>query len=132
MALLKTYGSENLVRNQLPSTRSVKTMFNASVLELVGEAYLYTIRPFWFVESITTESYSYVGMDEATARLCQAEEETKWTKQVTLIGLSDAGLQIGNTVNNQVADVRAVPMGGLMWRVDVDVSWPTYTIERAY
>lgn len=131
MALLTTYGSENLVRNQLPSTRAVKTMFNASILEWVGEEYLYTVRPFWFVEAITTESYSYVGMDESTARACQLEEETKWTKQVTLIGLSDAGVTIGKTVRNLVADVRAVPMGGLMWRVDVDVSWPVYSYESA-
>lgn len=131
MALLETYGSENLVRNQLPSTRYVRTPFNALVSELVGTVYLNVLRRFYIVEAIKTESFSYVGMSESAAAACQSEMETLWVKPITLLSLENGLLTVGQPVDQCVADIRSTPMGGLMWRVDVDVTWPVYTIEQA-
>lgn len=98
---------------QLSGTRTVKTAFFLP----------YFSTYYWFIESITTESFSYVGMTEAAAALCVTAMVAAYTKNVTTATVDITTGAISSTVANLcVADVRAYHMEGLMWRVDVDIN----------
>lgn len=121
-------GPDNLIRHRLPHTRVLRTPFSATVLLPVGEEYVYTSVQCWLEETITIQSYRYIGMTEATAELCEAAMVTAWTKTVNVKSVGPDGIVIGTDSTYCVADIESRPSGGLAWDTFVDVSWPSYNI----
>jgi len=63
---LTAYGATNKVQHQLSSEREVRTLIRLATSIGSGLAML----PYWYVETITTERFSYVGMTAAAAARC--------------------------------------------------------------
>lgn len=120
MALLTTHGATNKVQNQLSVTREIRTMFN-----LLWEFW-------WYVESITTESFSYVGMTKTAAATCQEAMVEAWTKTKPVPSVTIQNNQATSItysyISELVADIRTV-RDSCGWRVDVQVNENTKTIE---
>ena len=122
---LTAYGATNKVQHQLSSEREVRTLIRLATSIGSGLAML----PYWYVETITTERFSYVGMTAQAAATCQAAMVAAWTK-AKYIPLIDQEGNITTELKQVVcADIRANHMAGGMWRVDVDVNETDITIE---
>jgi len=122
MALLTGYASTNKVQNQVSVTREIRTFF-----ETIGYFW-------WYVESITTESFSYVGMTKTAATTCQGDMITAYTKSklIPTVSIVDNQGDVTYTaVTELVADIRTV-RDNCGWRVDVNVNENTKTIEPAF
>ena len=132
MALITTWSSTLSNNNyfkqehQRPATRNVKTLFSAIVSTNDGG---YVSLPFWWVESITTQYYSYVGMSKACADACAEAMVTLWTKSKWNPSLGVGGYNLGDYTNQLCADIRTIHVEGAMWQVDVDVKDVTKSIE---
>jgi len=133
---LRTWTPNNLSANsafrkthELPTTVQLRTRVTMFA-EINGtEAYW----PFWFVESITRESYSYVGMDAASAAACAAELIDLYTKTINYQTVeATTGLVKSEPKTTTVATVRAVHTGGAMYQVDVDREEPSYALEPMF
>jgi len=107
-------------RHQLSSDRVVKTLFYVPVIATY----------YWLKETITTESFSYVGMTEAAATSCAAKMVTEYTQNVVTATVDQSTGTISTTMKNIcTADIRALHDVGLMWHVDVDVNKVATTVE---
>lgn len=107
-------------RHQLPAVKTVKTLFYIPVVATY----------YWFVETITTESFSYVGMTEAAATSCAAAMVTAYTENVVTATVDQTDGTISTTTKSIcTADIRALHDMGLMWHVDVDVNKVATTVE---
>ena len=139
---LRTWTPNNLSANsafrkthELPTTVQLRTRVTLFA-EINGKPAYW---PFWFVESITRESYSYVGMDAASAAICAAELIDLYTKTINYqtveatSGYQDAALVVKDESKTMtVATVRAVHTGGAMYQVDVDREEPSYALEPMF
>jgi len=110
MALLASYSDANKVTLRAETVVKLRTLV---FINGYGNA--------WQVETITRESYEYVGMDETTALACQAALIGTYTVMRNIATL-DAGEISYSPQEVQIADVSASPMGGRMWKVSVDVN----------
>ena len=125
MGLITAYGATNKVQHQLSSKREVRTLIHLATSIGSGLAML----PYWYVETITTERFSYVGMTAQAAATCQAAMVAAWTK-AKYIPLIDQEGNITTELKQVVcADIKSNRMAGGMWRVDVDVNETDITIE---
>lgn len=119
MALLTTHGSTNKVQHQISIDRENRTLF-------------YSWELYWYVESITTESFSYVGMTKAAAATCQEAMVEAWTKTKSVPSVTIQNNQATSItysyISELVADIRTV-RDSCGWRVDVQVNENTKTIE---
>lgn len=107
-------------RHQLPVEKTVKNLFYVPVVATY----------YWFVETITTESFSYVGMTEAAATSCAAAMKTAYTENVVTATVDQSTGTISTTTKNIcTADIRAIHVEGSMWQVDVDVNKVATTVE---
>lgn len=109
MALLTGYSDTNKELRQSAATRTVRTLASA-----YGVWY-------WHVESITTESFSYVGMTKAAADACAAAMVTAYMKTKSIPSIQ-AGEIVTTSVSQCVADIRAVRTEGNTWQVNVEVN----------
>ncbi len=122
MALITAYGATNKVQNQVSITREMRTFF-----ETIGYFW-------WYVEAITTESFSYVGMTKAAATTCQEAMITAWTKTKTVPSVSIAnnqGTVTYSAITELVADIRTI-RDNCGWRVDVNVNDNVKTIVPVF
>lgn len=107
-------------RHQLSSDRVVKTLFYIPVVATY----------YWFKETITTESFSYVGMTEAAATSCAAAMVTAYTENVVTATVDQTDGTISTTTKSIcTADIRAIHDTGLMWHVDVDINKVATAVE---
>ena len=133
---LRTWTPNNLSANsafrkthELPTTVLLRTRVSAFA-KIHG---LLVYWPFWFVESITRESYSYVGMDAASAAICAAELIDLYTKTINYQTVeATTGSVKSEPKTMTVATVRAVHTGGAMYQVDVDREEPSYALEPMF
>jgi hypothetical protein len=126
MALITSYSDANKERHQLSAERTVRTLVRLAT-SVGGTAW--QMLPYWYVETITTERFSYVGMTAAAAATCQAAMVTAWTKSKDIPFISDDGTITTESKQVVCADIRANHTGGSMWQVDVDVNETDITIE---
>lgn len=126
MALLTEYSAANKKTHQLSATRTVRTLVRLPT-SLDGTAW--AMLPYWYVETITTERFSYVGMTAAAAEACQAAMVTAWTKAKDIPFIADDGTITTESKQVVCADIRANNTEGRMWQVDVDVNETDITIE---
>jgi len=99
MALLTYFDARNRIDDELP-----KTVVAEGVMQLSGS-------PVLTRTTQTTQRFRYVGMDRATAEVCQLAMIAKYTPPQASPYASGS------------LDVRATPMGGSsMWQVEVAVS----------
>lgn len=107
-------------RHQLSTVKTVKTLFYVPVVATY----------YWFVETITTESFSYVGMTEAAATSCAAAMVTAYTENVVTATVDQSTGTISTTTKSIcTADIRAIHDLGLMWHVDVDINKVATAVE---
>jgi len=125
MALKESYGPENKQQHQLSAESAVRTLIRLPTSVGAGSAML----PYWYVETITTERFSYVGMTAAAAATCQAAMVTAWTKAKDIPFIDQEGNITTESKQSLCADIKSNHMGGGMWRVDVDVNETDITIE---
>lgn len=118
MALLTGYSDTNKELRQSAATRTVRTLASA-----YGVWY-------WHVESITTESFSYVGMTKAAADACAAAMVTAYTKTKSIPSIQ-AGEIVTTSVSQCVADIRAVRTEGNTWQVNVEVNEVDHSFSLA-
>ncbi len=126
MALLTTHGPTNKVQHQLSSEREVRTLIRLATSIGAGVA---AMLPYWYVETITTERFSYVGMTKAAATTCQAAMVAAWTKSKYIPLIDQEGNVTTELKQVVCADIKSNHMAGGMWRVDVDVNETDITIE---
>ena len=126
MALITSYSDANKERHQLSAERSVHTLVRLAT-HLDGGAW--AMLQYWYVETITTERFSYVGMTAAAAEACQAAMVTAWTKTKSIPFIGEDGTITTESKQVVCADIRANHTGGGMWQVDVDVNETDITIE---
>lgn len=120
MGLVTAYSDANKERHQLEATVTVRSVFYVPAIATY----------YWYVETITTDSFSYVGMTEAAAANCVTAMKSTYTKNVVTAVVNQQTGEVSTTTKNMcVADIKAVPEGGLMWRVDVDVREVATSIE---
>jgi hypothetical protein len=134
---LRTWTPNNLSANsafrkthELPTTVQLRTRVTLQFVKING---MLVYWPFWFVESITRESYSYVGMDAASAAICAAELTDLYTKTVNYQTVEATTGEVKDESKTMtVATVRAVHTGGAMYQVDVDREEPSYALEPMF
>ena len=92
---LRSWTSNNLEANaafrqvhELPTTVELRTYVRVFATISGITAYW----PFWFVETITRESFSYVGMSKASAAACAAELIDTYTKSIQYPVVHENGL----------------------------------------
>jgi len=125
MGLIDQYGPENKQQHQLSAKSEVRTLIRLPTP--VGSGW--AMCPGWYVETITTERFSYVGMTAAAAATCQAAMVTAWTKTKNIPFIDKEGNITTESKRVLCADIKSNHMGGGMWRVDVDVNETDITIE---
>jgi Tfp pilus assembly protein PilV len=124
MALLDTYGPNNKEVYELPVTVSIST--RVSIMSISAHTGIYT---YDHLEQITRESYAYVGMTAAAAAACAADMVALYTKNVGKpIVDRVTGAVVYEDVTMCVASVRAVHVGGRMYKVEIDRNEPSYTM----
>ena len=133
---LRSWTPNNLEANaafrqvhELPTTVELRTL----VFWTFGIAGVVVRRlPFWFVETITRESFSYVGMSAASAAACAAELIEEYTKIIRYPVINEGVIMNYENKNMTVATVRAVHTAGAMYQVDVDREEPSYEFEPLF
>jgi len=118
MALLTTHGPTTKVQHQISIARANRTLF-------------YCWELYWYVETITTESFSYVGMTAQAAATCQAAMVAAYTKSKIIPSVSivnNQGTVTYSAITELVADIRTI-RDNCGWRVDVNVNDNVKTIE---
>ena len=133
---LRTWTPNNLEANaafrqvhELPTTVEIRTRVYWVGWMLGG----WGIWPYLFVERITRESFSYVGMDAESAAACAAELIEAYTKTIQYPVVNAQNLIVDYEDKNMtVATVRAVHVGGAMYQVDVDRAEPSYELELLF
>ena len=132
---LRTWTPNNLEANaafrqvhELPTTVELRTY--VKVFATISGITAYW--PFWFVEAITRESFSYVGMSKASAAACAAELIATYTKTIQHPVVAQNGTVTYENKKMTVATVRAVHTGGAMYQVDVDREEPSYEFEPLF
>lgn len=132
---LRSWTSNNLEANaafrqvhELPTTVELRTYVRVFATISGITAYW----PFWFVEAITRESFSYVGMSKASAAACAAELIATYTKSIQHPVVHENGLVTYENKNMTVATVRASHTAGAMYQVDVDREEPSYEFEPLF
>jgi Tfp pilus assembly protein PilV len=124
MALRDTYGPNNKEVYELPVTVSIST--RVSIMSISAHTGIYT---YDHLEQITRESYAYVGMTAAAAAACAADMVALYTKNVGKpIVDRVTGAVVYEDVTMCVASVRAVHVGGRMYKVEIDRNEPSYTM----
>ena len=124
MALLDTYGTDNKEVYELPVTVSIST--RVSIMSISAHTGIYT---YDHLEQITRESYAYVGMTAEAAAACAADMVALYTK---IVGKPIVDRMTGAVAYVDeamcVASVRAVHVGGRMYKVEIDRNEPSYTM----
>jgi hypothetical protein len=82
----------------------------------------------WNTETVERQSYEYVGMTKAAADTCAGAMVTLWTVTMTDYYVTPEGALDSATSNRLVADIKVIPMGGLMYKVTVDVNKVSNTV----
>lgn len=132
---LRSWTSNNLEANaafrqvhELPTTVELRTYVRvfATISGITAHW------PFWFVETITRESFSYVGMSKASAAACAAELIATYTKSILYPVVHKNGHVTYEPKNMTVATVRASHTAGAMYQVDVDREEPSYELEPLF
>ena len=118
MALLTGYSDDNKHVNWTAAPVSNKTL-----IWLNGFGWA------WNVETVTRQSYEYVGMTSAAADTCSTAMVALWTVTLTNYYVDGNGQLASNTVDLCVADVRKVWVGGSMYKVTVDVNKVENTVS---
>jgi hypothetical protein len=109
--MLKTYWSdENKVTH-----RGLQVQWLSSVV-----GYRYAL-PIYQFQRIATKSYSYVGMNEATAKACQDAKLAQYTRNLRQ-WYTDRGVYKPMDKTVCVASVTMSHDAGGMWSVDIDVN----------
>ena len=116
MALLTGYSSTNKVVKKVNSDNETRKLL------------WMPLGLYWNIETVKRESFEYVGMTYAAAIDCQGHMVTDWTKTITDYYVDNAGSIQTTTTTRLVADIAVEHMGGLMWKVTVDVNWQYFTI----
>lgn len=117
MALLTGYSSTNkVVLNER------KPVPNKTMVWINGYGFA------WNVETVERQSFEYIGMTKAAADTCAAAMVTEWTVTMTDYYVDGNGALQFTTSNRLVADIAVVPMGGLMYKVTVDVNQVSNTV----
>lgn len=111
MALLTGYSSANKV-----VLTERKPVVNKTMIWLNGYGFA------WNVETVERQSFEYVGMTKAAADTCADAMVTDWTVQMTDFYVDGSGNISSTTSNRLVADIAVILMGGLMYKVTVDVN----------
>ena len=135
MALFSSYSDTNKQITELETT--VKTSTIVVMYTVTGgnvtDGFRLGYAPFAYVETITRESYSYVGMTAAGAAACAAALIASFTKTIRVpIINSETGAITFENKSMIVASVRAVHVGGGMYQVDVDRNEPVYSLEALF
>jgi hypothetical protein len=118
MALLTGYSDTNKV-----ILSESKPAVNKTLVWLNGYGHA------WNTETVERQSYEYVGMTKAAADTCASAMVTLWTKTMTDYFVTEAGAIDSATSDRLVADIKVVPMGGLMYKVTVDVNKVSNTVQ---
>lgn len=126
MGLITSHSDANKETHQLPATREVRTLIRLAT-SVGGTAW--QMLPYWYVETITTERFSYVGMTAAAAESCQTAMVTAWTKAKDIPLIDNEGNITTESKQVVCADIRANHSAGGMWQVDVDVNDVDVSIE---
>lgn len=83
-------------------------------------------KPFFVYRRVRTKTYSYIGMDEATAKLCVAAKLSQYTRTYPTWEWKNHRWQrvtgVESTYTELVADVQPVHDEGALWRVDISVN----------
>lgn len=117
MALLTGYSSDNKVILSEPKPVTDKTL-----VWLNGYGFA------WNAQTVTRQSFEYIGMTKAAADTCAGDMVTAWT--VTMTDWYVEGGTLKSATNSRlVADIRVVPMGGSMYKVTVDVNKVENTVS---
>jgi hypothetical protein len=134
MALRSTYSEANKQIIELPTTTKIGTVVIMYTVTGGTEGnYTFGNAPFLYVESITRESYSYVGMTAAAAATCAEALIATYTKNVSvpIINASTGAVTYENK-SLIVASVRARHTGCGMFQVDVERNEPEYTLVALF
>lgn len=115
--------------HELPTTVELRTYVRVLLITVSD---IMTYWPFWFVEAITRESFSYVGMSKASAAACAAELIATYTKSIQYPVVHQNGCVTYENKNMTVATVRASHTAGAMYQVDVDREEPSYEFEPMF
>lgn len=116
MALLTTYTNANKVTLRAEYESQIRTLV---WINGYGNA--------WQVETVTRESYEYVGLTAAAALTCQAALVSAYTVARNIPVLTDGDIAYEEE-NVLIAEVVASPMEGSMWKVSVDKNDRVITI----
>jgi hypothetical protein len=111
MALLAGYTSATKVVLAEP-----KPVVNKTLIWLNGYGWA------WNTETVTRESFEYIGMTKAAADTCAGDMVTAYTVTMTDYYVDGAGALQSSSSSRLVADIRVMPMGGHMYKVSVDVN----------
>jgi len=118
MALLTGYSDDN--KNVLSVS---KPAVNKTLVWLNGYGRA------WNTETVERQSYEYLGMTKAAADTCATAMASLWTVTMTDYFVTPAGALDSATSNRLVADIKVVPMGGLMYKTTIDVNKVSNTVE---
>ena len=135
MALIGTYGDSNKQIHELETT--VKTSTIVVMYTVIGgnetDGWIFGNAPFSLIETITRESFSYVGMTSAAAAACAAAMIAAYTKNISkpVVNMGTGAITYSNE-QLIVASVRPVHVGGGMYQVDVDRNEPEYSLVAMF
>jgi len=119
MALFTTHSDKNKQRLQAPFTRVAR--------RLVLRFHTFML---WQTDTTFTERFKYVGIHRDSVDQIVAALTVEHTKTITSYILEDDGRITSETADSCVADITAVPVGGLMWEIDVNINEPGRSLEK--
>lgn len=92
MGLLQTYGSANrVVTNDKVVTYSMRLISGNWTYTIAPYPQIFTINSAYEYHRYCTKTYSYVGMDKATANACAKAMITKYTRTFSISEWNSSG-----------------------------------------
>lgn len=114
MGLLQTYDNTNKVTWQ---GLQIKYSCRIEQGETNDSEYTYYV-----YSRYATKRYSFVGMDEQTAKDCAAAKLSQYTRSYSIPKKSSSGGYVDSLITECMTDVAAVYVDGGMWNVDIAVN----------